>query len=539
MHSALLRLNLLRLRGAARRALRLLRSPQGLVLGLAILVGGAFVLLPMFTAPSVRIDPETIRTLAPLGILLIVASMLLTSNSAQAVTFTMPEIEFLFPGPFTRRQLLLYKLTTSALFAGLNALVFATVFRRFATWWIAGWIGIWLTLLFIQLLSMTIVLVVQTIGQRAYSLARRLILVALVVVLGLSAWHIWPTDGSLSLIDLARDFRTSTGGRIVLAPFEVFGRAITAETLFPEFLLWCAAALAVDALLAMVVLSLDANFLEAALAAGQKRYELLSSVRRGNLPALAQRHTARWRLPELPWLGGAGPLAWRQAIQLVRNSPRALVMLVAISVFAVPSFDMVRPGTADLTLTIIGIVAWGSFFVIATIPSGFRGDLDYIDWFKMLPLRPRAIVVGELLPPVLFVTTLQVLILAGSAASGLASQYAALAAAVSFALPANLLFVTTDNLLFLWYPSRQAAASPGDMQFAGRQILLMVGRMLLILIACGIAGAVVGLAALAGIRSWPVLAAIGWVVLMVEGLALISATISAFRHFDPSLDMPG
>jgi hypothetical protein len=539
MHSALLRLSLLRLRGAARRALRLLRSPQGLLLGVAVLVGASFVFLPMLVGPAVRIAPKTVRNVAPLGILFVVASMLLTSNSAQAVTFTMPEIEFLFPGPFTRRELLLYKLATSALFAGLNALVFATVFRNVTTWWLAGWIGIWLTLLFIQLLSMAIVLVVQTIGQRAYSLARRAILAMLIVLVGLSTWQFWPAGGSLSLIELATEFRTSTGGRIVLAPFEVFGRAIAAETLYPELLLWGAAALGVNVLLTIVVLSLDANFFEAALVAGQKRYEALSRVRRGNLPALGQQHTARWRLPELPWLGGAGPVAWRQSIQLVRSSPRALMMLVMISIFTVPSFVMVRPGTADLTMPILGIVAWGSFFVISTLPAGFRADLDYLEWFKMLPLPPKAVVLGELLPPVLFVLVLQAVVLAGASAFGVASQHEIVTAVLCFALPANLLFVTSENLLFLRYPSRNVAATPGDMQFMGRQIMMMFGRLLVIFAACGIAGAVVGVFALAGLRSWPLLAAIGWVVLMAECLALVWATVRAFHDFDPSIDMPG
>jgi hypothetical protein len=540
MHSALLQLNLLRLRGTARRALRLLRSPRGSLLGLAALVGGLFLFLPMLTGVDrVRIDPETVRTLAPLGILLIVASILLTSNSAQAVTFTMPEIEFLFAGPFTRRELLLYKLTTSALFAGLNAMVFATVFRNITTWWVAGWLGIWMTLLFIQQLSMAVVLLVQTIGQRAYSLARRLILAALVALVGFGVWQVWPAGGSLSLTELAADFRISTGGRIALAPFEVFGRAVAAETLFPEFLLWGAAALAANIVLATVVLSLDANFLEAALVAGQKRYELQSRVRRGNLPALGQRHTARWRLPELPWLGGAGPVAWRQSIQVVRSSPRALLMLVAMSVFSVPSFVMMRPATMDLTMPIISIVAMGSFFVISTISAGFRADLDYLDWFKMLPLRPKSVVLGELLPPVLFVMALQAVILAGSAALGVVSQHAIVTAVLCFTLPANLLFVTTDNLLFLRYPFRQRAAMPGDMQHMGRQTLMMAGRGLVIFVACGIAAAVVAIFALAGIRSWPVLAAIGWVILMAECLARVWATVSAFRAFDPSIDMPG
>src|SRR4029079_387714 len=185
-----------------------------------------------------------------------------------------------------------------------------------------------------------------------------------------------------------------------------------------------------------------------------------------------------------------------------------LLMLVAVSVFAAPGIVMTRSETADLTFPIIGIVAWASFFVGSMIPSGFRGDLDAIDWFKMLPIRPAALVVGELLPPVLFVSALPAGVLAGCALRGIAAQSAVVAAAVCYALPVNLLFVSTENLLFLRYPSRLVATSPGDFQFMGRQMAMMLARMLLIFAACGIAGLVIGALWLAGVQSRPILAAV-------------------------------
>src|SRR5258708_4184637 len=61
-----------------------------------------------------RADPGTVRKLFPLWLLTICVLNLITSAGDRAIAFTLPEVNFLFPGPFTRRQLLGYKLLSSA-----------------------------------------------------------------------------------------------------------------------------------------------------------------------------------------------------------------------------------------------------------------------------------------------------------------------------------------------------------------------------------------------------------------------------------------
>ena len=70
-----------------------------------------------------------------------------------------------------------------------------------------------------------------------------------------------------------------------------------------------------------LVLKLDADYLEAAAAVSQKVYEQLQRIRQGGgLSMPATRGAARLRLPGLPWLGGAGPIAWRQVLISLRTS---------------------------------------------------------------------------------------------------------------------------------------------------------------------------------------------------------------------------
>jgi len=399
-------------------------------------------------------------------------------------------------------------------------------------------LGTWLALLLVQLLAMSVALAIQWIGERAYTRTRRLIVAALLVLVSAGAVQAILGAESFNLVQLAASFRASVGGRIILAPFEVFGRAIAAETLVPEFVLWAGLAVLINAALTAVVLFLDANYLEAATVASQKRYELLARAQRGRMTAVGGSHTVRWRLPALPWMGGAGPIAWRQAVQLARGSPRTLMVLLFVAIGAGPGILAMRSETTDATNWVIGAIVWATFLVTSIIPTGFRGDLDYMDCLKGVPLTPRAVVVGELLPPVLFVTLLQMAILVGSAATGIATQTSLLVAAGAFALPANLLFLITENLLFLRYPARIAPSSPGDLQFMGRQMMMMFARVILLLVACGLAAGVAGLAGWAGVASWPVLAAIAWCVLMAEAVMLMFAVEWAFRRFDPSVDMP-
>ncbi len=536
---ALIELARLRRRGTLRRLARLLKSPRGILLSLFGLLTLGLIVGPNFTLAMIgqRADPTAVRTFAPWGILVLCLWNMLASASDKAITFTMPEVEFLFPGPFTRTELLLYKLGDNVWSAVRLSLLISLFGLRWSTWWIAGWVGLLLTILFIQLFTMSLSLIVQVVGERAYNRWRRLVVVAVVIAAALMVVQGLPQGVQGSLTDILARLRESMIGRIVLAPFDVFVRTITAQTLAPEFVTWGSVALAIDVALAALVLRLDANYLEAATVASQKRYELISRARRGRMPALGARHTARWRLPQFPWLAGAGPIAWRQGMQLLRGSLRVLLVLFVMSVTAGPMLMSFELGKVSLTAPIISMVAWLGFFVTTAFPCGFRADLENMDTLKMLPIAPWALVTGELAAPVLFVTLLQCCVLVGFAASPAVSRPTMLAGAC-FTLPANLLLVAIENMLFLWFPARVVASSPGDFQTVGRQMLLTMVRMFAVMAACAVAGAVVWIAYLIGIESWLLLGLLAWLILMLEGSAAVLGAVRAFRGFDPSLDMP-
>ena len=116
-----------------------------------------------------RSNPQNVLMYFPIGMLAFCVMTLVTTAGERAVAFTPAEVDFLFPGPFSRRQLLGYKIARSSFGALFTATIFSFVFLRYSQHWLGGWIGIFLALIFVQLLAMMIVLIGQTIGESAFS----------------------------------------------------------------------------------------------------------------------------------------------------------------------------------------------------------------------------------------------------------------------------------------------------------------------------------------------------------------------------------
>ena len=106
-------------------------------------------------------------------------------------------------------------------------------------------------------------------------------------------------QGRRSVEEIAYEFVHSPSGRIVLAPFGVFGRILTANPLLPDALKWAVVAIAMIGAMLLIVMRLDAHYLESAAKSGQKVYDRVSRIRRGG--GVAFRATsARLRLPMFP-----------------------------------------------------------------------------------------------------------------------------------------------------------------------------------------------------------------------------------------------
>jgi hypothetical protein len=537
---------LLRLKGWLRRFGRSLSTLKGAaltLLGMALFVPWLISLF-MGHASNRGMQVETVRRSGPL--LLVVYSLitLLLSSGERAIYFSPAEVNLLFPGPFSRRQLLAYKITASMGLCALSA-TFMTVFmNQNASWWVAAYIGLFLALAFMQLFAMAVALVHASIGAVAFTWQRRAVLSGVLVVLGLGLWQVGGEALMHPSIKLLVQLEQAPVVQIVLAPFRWFILAFTAERVWPDLVQWAGLSLVVDVALAALVLALDAQYLEAAAASSARIYARIEQMRRGRTLSIPSRTgKPKFSLPPFPWWGGAGPTAWRQLTTASRDLGRVVGVALLCGMMTAPtlimSFNQGTVAGPDVTVmarSLSGAVLGISLIVSQIVTFDFKGDLDRIEVLKTLPIAPRALALGQLAAPVVLMTGIQWIAFAVITASAKDPGWFVVMAA--FAIPFNTLLCALENLLFLWFPVRVTTSNPADIQNTGRMLLLMFAKVFGLGLASGCATLAGFLAYLVSGQSWIAAGVACWVVLSAMALALVPLIAHAFCQFDVTRDTP-
>ncbi len=550
MDPALIKLLRLRMRALRRRMFRGIKTPRGALLfaaGAGMIVLWLGPALVMVVAMDQRSNPQTVRAVIPLILLALCMFNVSTSAREKAIHFSPAEVDFLFSGPFTRRQLLLYKLTGNAAASVFMSLMFSILFLRHSTMWIAAMLGYLLIMLFVQLLSMAVMLVGQTVAEHAYTRVRKLLLLGILCLVAVGGWHVFSAGAEQGFLELARAFRQSATGFWVLAPLEPFGRTVTAERLFPDLVGWATLALAIDAALLVLVLRLDVNYIEAAMAVSTKIYRRMQRARRGGTAWAATGSKPRWHLPLFPRLGGVGPIARRQLTSATRTA-RGLIFILLIMAVATGPILLSISRTHDmaggflLLLPLVANLALLTIMLGRMLPFDFRGDVDQMDWLKSLPLNSHAIAAGQLVAPMLVMTTIHLSMLVGIACLVPGVRVWAIVA-LTFAPVFNWLLFGLENMAFLLFPTRMAASGPGDLQFVGRMMLEMFAKILILAACCGLA-ALLGFVAYLICGNSPTAAALtaatltGWLTLAAIAATTVPGVAWAYRQFDVSRDTP-
>jgi hypothetical protein len=544
MNRALWLLLWFRFWGWLRRVGRAMRTVKGaLFIAFGVLICSCWLVSVLVTPRRAEaVDPAALRRYGSLALLAYCLLVSLTSAGDKAVYFSPAEVNLLFAGPFSRRQLLAYKIVTAVLLSLVSALFLMLWLRVYARWLPAAFLGIVLVLLFSQLFAMSVALVSSTIGAHAYNLRRKVVLIALAGLLLLAALSVDRQALPQSPEEWLDQAERSPAFRVVLAPFGWFLDTFTAERLWPDLLAAALRALAVNAVLLVLVFLLDAQYLETAAATSERVYARLERLRSGG-PALAPAGASgkvRLTLPDLPWWGGAGPIAWRQLLAALRNFKGLVVFLLIMG------FVLLRPvlsGGADreadaaLSHVLGGTVFAMSVFLLPLLPFDFRGDVDRMEVLKSLPVRPSRVVIGQLIAPVVFTSVLQVvgLLVIEAAVGGLGPL---LGIGVLFLLPFNSLVFSVANLLFLWFPTRIAPATAGDFQLMGRQVLYTFGLYLALLLLVGAAALAATVVYFVSGGSWPAALAVAWLMLAGFVAGLVPLLALAFQRFDVARDTP-
>jgi hypothetical protein len=545
MNGALWLLVGLQLRGWLRYLLRSLGSVKGALLAIV----GAMVFVPWLL--TILFGPrqsggwfrEDLRESGPALLLLYCFMNVVFSSGERTIYFPPAEVNFLFPGPFSRRQLLAHKIV-STMIVGLPTAIFMTLaFSSPQGWFLASFIAMLLIVLFMQLFSLALNLIAVSIGARLYSRGRRLVAVG-AVLLGVAVLlQVGGPPAQWQPGALLHQVQETAVWRVVSWPLRWFFVTLAART-WPDLLTSAGAASLVNLTLAGVVFALDAQFLEASATASARIYARMQRLRRGGMGSgegLRRGGKVRVSLPMLPWLGGIGPLAWRQLTTALRGADRLLLLLLILgTALLAPMLTSIRDAQENVLLIVGPVAVWLTLFLTTLLPFDFRGDIDRLAFLKTLPLSPWRLTLGQLLAPVLIMTLLQWIGLAAVVWASPPHDWLleGCLACAAFVVPINLLLFALDNLLFLLFPTRLMAASPGDFQALGRNVLLMLAKGVTVMVAAGTA-VVVGFLiyrllgenlAAAGVAAW--------LVFLVFAACLVPLVALAFIFFDVGRDTP-
>src|SRR5262245_15440502 len=192
MHRALWLLSWLRFVGWIRRLTRMLRTVKGALLVLFVGILFAFwvfsVAMAAFFRQSERAaNPDLARQYGPVALLAYCVALLAFPSNERMIAFTPAEVNSLFAGPFSRRQLLGYKIVVIALKSLSGTLILSILFMPYAHHYIAAYIGLFLATMFLQLVMMVLALLAATLGAVAYNRGRRWLLALVTVVVAVGA----------------------------------------------------------------------------------------------------------------------------------------------------------------------------------------------------------------------------------------------------------------------------------------------------------------------------------------------------------------
>jgi ABC-2 type transport system permease protein len=532
-------------RGIFRRTGRRMRTFRGFVTtvfgGLFLLALGGTQLMALLLDRSPPGDhANTVLTFSVLMMALLVPALV----TADAPFFWPQEVQFLFPAPLTRRELLVYQMLSRGWVQLLSALWLGLVGMRSATHPAGALAAAMLGMLFLFALAQVAGLVKVAAADRLPRPVRTAVKPVLGLAALIAAFVFYRRTQAVGVGDAVADLFASPWLHAATLPARPFGQLFAARTL-AEGAAWAAGCTALVAAAAVVAVSMTVDFRERSLVSSARRFERLRRMRAGRAGLASSAGPARRRIPvpELRFLGPAAPIARRQMFELGRGA-RALWNLLFTAGIAF-FYVIVMPrlmGTDDALLEALGPTLVVLVIVFPLLASGgfsidFRRDLERMPYLRSLPLRPMSVAVGEVFTSALLIAVVNLALLAVAAGmSGWRVDPLLAVVAAAGAAPVAWLAVTLENWLFLLFPTRTQADGGQQNAFMGKQLLKMAFKLLVLALVAAAAGAMAaGGAWIAGRAG----AAAG--VVLTVAAACVGATAllaRAYRGFDLTVDSP-
>lgn len=531
----------LRLKAGWRTLRQTLRSPKG-----AIFVGiGALMVFGWITAvvagmavgaKAPRPPTEKVALLAPFAILAFLLLSMLRNQGDAALAFLQAEVDLLFPAPFTRQQLLLYKLSQRVVPLFLVSFFFAIWLRPMASSWGAVFAGVYLALWFLHLAGLCLALIGQMLEADRFAKLRRGLALLVIAVIAIGAYTASDTAGPGSLLDRLVAFAKTDLGRLLALPTAAFAKTALAPSIASSaFLLWGGCAVAINFLLVGVAMRLDVNWLEAGAESSRRLAARIEAVQKTGSPYASMGGSAKLGVPSLPRLGGIGPLLWRQYVIGVRQGPRVLFVLAAmVAAMSLPRF-LNGEGSWIAVMRPLGgfLLGYVSLFVPQILRLDFRGDIDRMDLLKSLPVPSFFVAAAQVLAPATLITLFQ------------APAFLLLDRLLEWHIPyapmwlpailfVNVMVAAIENATFLLWPARPSRGA--GVQFASGQVVAQMMKMIVLILLIGGVAAIAAATAAATGGPTPAVALVATIGFAVEAVALVAIVARLFRRFDPAAE---
>ena len=544
-------------RNRARVRLRRLREPRYLI---GAIVGVAYMYFSFFgrlrsarssaarnaararrdgTAPALSTLPAIVASgpaFTGIALLLLTVASWLAPFDSGLLDFSEAEMQFLFPAPVSRRQLLIHRMLRSQIGLLFSAVILGIVVPSASGF---GRLRIGVAMWFLLVTSkvyFTGVSLARARLRSASARSRRVAwlpvavlsaAIALVAAAMMRAYLAAPPSSIRGAFRLVGEVALQPLPRIVLWPFVAITRPLF---LFSApagaYLAALAGSAIVLVLIAAWVLKSDETFQDAAAEVAERR----KRQPRGPQAVSYHARSTAWTLA--PTGRPETAFAWKAAMQTLRVvDKRGLARLVAILfILTLVATSVGREGPAA-TLGAFAIAA--AFFAILMAPQIFRvdmrQDLRHLELLKTWPVKSAAVVRGELLWPGAFLTAIAwTMIAIGLTLSGTVIPTVGLgwrlggAGAIAIVAPA-LVFaqLTIHNAVALVFPAWVPLGSqrPRGLDAMGQR-LIMLGATWLSLVVMTLP------AALAGAIVWFALGRFLGPVVLVPAAAVCTAIIA-------------
>ena len=566
--------------------LKRLRQPKYLI---SALVGLGYLYMILFRhsmvgrtrgmATPIPMD-QSLFPLAEVGFafilfLLVLVPWFLTS-AGQGITFTEAEVQFLFPAPFRRKDLLLLRILKGQMGIVFGVLISVLIFGRGTGFFPhVGFllITLWVVYSFLSLYRMAAALSKMSLAEHGLAGLRRqiwaLLLVAAAVV-SVAVWLKWfipspPRVENGSFQELASwlaQVAESGPAYFFLLPFRILVRP--AFSLSPGvFVARLVPALVLLWLVYLWVVRIDAQFEEASVERAERVAKKLEAINQGTVSAPKLKPGKVRRAPFR--LSPDGPLFvalfWKNLISAGRISRRSLVIVLAAMTFPIIVGTLANSGESrwEILASMVGVlsIAMSCFFVFLgplMLRQDFRSDLTKMEVLKSYPIGGWSVALGEVLAPAAILAGLEwlLLLMACFAAPSLGKWDRGLLDRAPFFLGAAMLFpcfcaagIVIQNAAVLMLPGwiQIGRAAQRGIEAMGQRLITLAATLLVLLFAGVPAAIIFGIAFFLGY--WAIGFAVVPLAAMLAGIALVVEIGFAvvwlghlYDRFDASLELP-